>query len=297
MRNEYQELLKPEIINSIKGLELISRVVVDSYLAGLNKSRRVGAGQEFSQYRSYEPGDDLRLLDWKMLARSSRYYIKQSEIETNISVKFILDTSRSMLHTEEKVTKMDYARVLIASIGYLAQHQGDALGLFAVSDERIHTLYPRVDKRHFNRFLHQLVQVEGHGRWPEVSQVAHLHDRRHKELIIFVTDMYEYGSELSEFLRKQKTSRNEILVIRLMGRNELELNYSGVVSVEDLETGERIKVDIGDAKSTYIGSITSFNQELRQKMLEMGIGYHLFILDEPLEEILTTFLKRRKLLL
>ena len=118
-------------------MALISRVIVDGYLNGLNHSRRVGAGMEFSQFRGYEPGDDLRLLDWKMLARSGRYYIKQSEIETNISIKFILDTSNSMLHKENDLSKMEFAKVLIASLAYLSQNQGDAIGLFALNDKKL----------------------------------------------------------------------------------------------------------------------------------------------------------------
>ncbi|NND77585.1 MAG: DUF58 domain-containing protein, partial [Flavobacteriales bacterium] len=123
MKQDYRELFKPEIIKTVSGLALISRVIVEGFLSGLNHSRRVGPGMEFSQFRSYQSGDDLRLLDWKMLARSGRYYIKQSEIETNISVKFILDASKSMLHEEDGLSKMDYIRVLVASLGYLAHIQ------------------------------------------------------------------------------------------------------------------------------------------------------------------------------
>lgn len=152
MKQDYKQLLKPEIINTVSGLALIARVTVDGYLSGLNHSRRVGPGMEFSQYRGYEPGDDLRLLDWKMLARSGRYYIKQSEVETNIAVKFILDSSKSMLHEENGLTKMDYVRVLVASLAYLSQNQGDAVGLFVLNDRHLHSLYPRVQKSSLTDF-------------------------------------------------------------------------------------------------------------------------------------------------
>ena len=96
MNAQLRELLKPEVLNTVSGLELVARIVVEGFMSGSNKSQSMGAGQEFSQYRSYEPGDDLRQLDWKMFARSGRYFIKQAEIETNITVKFMLDASRSM---------------------------------------------------------------------------------------------------------------------------------------------------------------------------------------------------------
>ena len=148
MKQDYHDLLKPELVKTISGLALIARVIVDGYLSGVNHSRRVGPGMEFSQFRSYQPGDDLRLLDWKMLARSGRYYIKQSEIETNIAVKFIIDSSNSMLHEEDGLSKMDYVRVLVASLAYLSQNQGDAVGLFALNDHKLYSIYPKVQKQH-----------------------------------------------------------------------------------------------------------------------------------------------------
>src|SRR5688572_32967777 len=95
-----KELLKPEILNTMNGLKLVARIIVEGYMSGSNKSQSIGIGQEFSQYRNYEPGDDLRQLDWKMYARSERYFIKQAEIETNITVKFMIDASRSMSYEE-----------------------------------------------------------------------------------------------------------------------------------------------------------------------------------------------------
>ena len=93
MNAPIKELLKPEILSSVSGMELIARIVVEGFMSGSNKSQSIGSGQEFSQYRNYEPGDDIRQLDWKMYARSERYYIKQAEIETNITVKFMIDAS------------------------------------------------------------------------------------------------------------------------------------------------------------------------------------------------------------
>jgi uncharacterized protein (DUF58 family) len=197
VKQDYRQLLKPDVIGSVSGLALIARVVVDGYLSGLNHSRRLGPGMEFSQYRGYEPGDDMRLLDWKMLARSGRYYIKQSELETNIAVKFILDSSRSMLHEENSLSKMDYVRVLVASLAYLAQNQGDAVGLFALNDRNLHAIYPRVQKQHFNRLLQELIDIKNEGKWPaDPKATEKLHDRSHKELIFFITDMYENTQNL-----------------------------------------------------------------------------------------------------
>lgn len=294
MKQDYQQLLKPEIINTVSGLALIARVTVDGYLSGLNHSRRVGPGMEFSQFRGYEPGDDLRLLDWKMLARSGRYYIKQSEVETNIAVKFILDSSKSMLHEENGLSKMDYVRVLVASLAYLSQNQGDAVGLFALNDRHLHSLYPRVQIKHFNRLLLELIKIKNEGKWPENPMAAEkLHDRSHKELIFFITDMYENTSELTDFINRLKTARNEVVVLHIMGKNELEFEYAGTVTFEDLETGAKMKVDAKQAKSAYLKSIEEMIKNTKDALLAKGVSYHLFRLDEHLGEALQLFLKKR----
>ncbi|MFN4763018.1 DUF58 domain-containing protein [Gillisia sp. Q332] len=294
MKQDYQQLLKPEIINTVSGLALIARVTVDGYLSGLNRSRRVGPGMEFSQFRGYEPGDDLRLLDWKMLARSGRYYIKQSEVETNIAVKFILDSSKSMLHEENGLAKMNYVRVLVASLAYLSQNQGDAVGLFALNDRHLHSLYPRVQKKHFNRLLLELINIKNEGTWPENPMAAEkLHDRSHKELIFFITDMYENTSELTDFINRLKTTRNEVVVLHIMGKNELEFDYAGTLTFEDLETGAKMKVDAKEAKSAYLKSMEEMIKNTKDTLLAKGVSYQLFRLDQHLGEALQLFLKKR----
>ncbi len=298
MRQDYHDLLKPELVKSVSGLALISRVIVDGFLSGLNHSRRVGPGMEFSQYRSYQSGDDLRLLDWKMLARSGRYYIKQSEIETNISVKFILDSSKSMLHEEDGLTKMDFVRVLVASLAYLAQSQGDAIGLFALNDHKLHSIYPKVQKQHFNRLLLELTNIENEGKWPTNPMDSRkLHDRTHKELIFFITDMYEDNQELSQFIKRLKTLRNEVVVLHIMGGHEMDFEYKGNVTFEDLETGTKLKVNAIEAKKQYLKSLNDMILKTKDLLLANDISYHLFRLDDHMGEALQLFLKKRSNLL
>lgn len=294
MKSDYQALLKPDIIKSVAGLALIARVIVDGYMSGLNHSRRVGPGMEFSQFRSYEPGDDLRLLDWKMLARSGRYYIKQSEIETNIAIKFILDSSKSMLHTEQELSKMDYVRVLVASLAYLCQNQGDAVGLFALNDHQLHRLQPKIQKQHFNRLLLELLSINNEGAWPKNTDDSRkLHDRTHKELIFFITDLYEEQNELTAFIKQLKTLRNEVVVLHVMGKDELEFNYNGNLIFEDLETGAKVKVNATDAKKEYIKSLNRMMKKTKDMLLANGISYHLMNVDENIGETIGFFLKKR----
>lgn len=293
MKDDYRELLKPEVINSVSGLSLISRVIVDGYLSGLNRSRRVGAGLEFSQYRGYEPGDDLRLLDWKMLARSGRYYIKQSEIDTHITVKFIVDASRSMLHQEGEISKMEYANVLVASLAHLAHTQGDAVGLLTVNDQKLEALQPAIGKQHFNRFLYQLLKFNNEGKWPAAIASEKLHNRSHKELMFFITDFYENDQEITTMIKQLKTSRNEVMVLHLLGKSELDFDYKGQVVFEDLETGSKIKVNTKEARVGYLRAFGQAMNTAKEELLAMGIGYELFTLDSPIGEALQLFLKKR----
>ena len=293
MKDDYRQLLKPDVINSVAGLTLISRVIVDGYLSGLNRSRSLGAGLEFSQYRGYEPGDDLRLLDWKMLARSGRYYVKQSEIDTHISVKFIIDTSASMLHKESDISKRDYANVLIASLAHLAHSQGDATGLIALNDTTLEALQPALGKQHFNRFLYQLLQLRNEGSWPQDIASEKLHNRSHKELIFFITDFYENQDEITDMVKQLKTSRNEVAVLHLMGRNEYEFDYKGQVIFEDLESGTKVKVNTKEARDVYLEGLQQSITHAKKELLASGIGYELFMLDQHIGEALQLFLKKR----
>lgn len=293
MNQDYRTLIKPEVINSVSGLSLISRVIVDGYLSGLNRSRRVGSGLEFSQYRGYEPGDDLRLLDWKMLARSGRYYIKQSEIDTHITVKFIIDASASMLHTEDSLSKMDFTKILVASLAHLAQSQGDAVSLITLNNQALETLQPSVSKQHFNRLLYRLIHLENQGKWPKEIASEKLHNRSHKELIFCITDLYEKEAEITNVIKQLKTSRNEVAVIHLLGAQERAFNYEDQVIFQDLETGEKIKVNAKEAKTQYLASFQNTMSGIKEDLLSNGISYEQFNLEDNIGEALQLFLKKR----
>ena len=294
MNPQIRQLLTPEILSTVNGLELVARVIVEGYMSGGNPSQSVGAGQEFSQYRSYEPGDDLRQLDWKMFARSERYYIKQSEIETNITVKFMLDASRSMEHAEGGVSKIQMAKVLIAALAFLARKQSDTFGLFSVNDLDITAVQPRFDQQQYIRFLNELIKIKAESTWKIGNGLEHIYSHQGKEMILFFTDMYDNEGNLHDFIRKLKTPRNEVIVFHLIGREELELNYSTQLTFEDLETGERLKVDSPAQQSIYRKKMSDWTDATRDWMLQKQVIYQPTYLDDPAPEVLRTFLKARK---
>tara|TARA_R110000868_G_scaffold774_1_gene5625 strand:+ start:6224 stop:7120 length:897 start_codon:yes stop_codon:yes gene_type:complete len=295
MKQDYHQLLKPEIVNTVSGLSLISRIVVDGFLSGLNKSKSVGPGMEFSQYRGYDPGDDLRLMDWKMLARSGRYYIKQSEIESQVTVKFIVDASASMLHSDNGLSKIEFAKVLVASLAYMAQNQGDSIGLYAVNEKSIVAIYPKADKKHYNRLLLELLNITTDGKWPKSSVATkNIASKSGKEMLFFLTDMYEDENEISKFIKELKSSRNEVVVLQIMGSKEMDFDYKSNITFEDLESGLRIKVNAEKAKDQYLKAIDNMIIDTKNQLLAKGISYHLFRMDSHLGEALQLFLKQRK---
>jgi uncharacterized protein (DUF58 family) len=289
-----KELMKPSLLNSISGLELIARVIVEGFMSGSNKSQSVGAGQEFSQYRSYQPGDDLRQLDWKMFARTERYYIKEAEIETNITIKFMLDASRSMEYTEGDVSKLQYAKVMMAALACLARKQGDTFGLYSVNDHSIKSVLPRFEQQQFIRFLTELVKVTGEGGWDKSKNIEQLYDHYGKEMIVFITDMYDNGEDLQKFISRLKTKRNEVIVFHLMGIHETAFDFDGSFTFEDLETGVKTKADSKAQQIDYHTRVNTWLTETRSWMLEKQINYQVVSMSLAIEDVLRKFLTQRK---
>lgn len=291
------DLLKPEVLHTVTGLELVARIIVEGYMTGSNRSQSIGAGQEFSQYRSYEPGDDLRQLDWKMYARSGRYYIKQGEIETNITVKFMFDATRSMSYAERGISKLHYGKVMAAALAYLAHRQSDTFALYTISARGIEAVQPRFEQQQYMRLLHALVQLEGSGSWTDAGDLEAIFDHHGKELIIFFSDLYDDAGDVRKFVSRLKTPRNEVIVFHLMGADELALSYGGSFTFEDLESGRRVKADAALQQKEYQERINDWLLDTRRWMLEKQINYYLVRMDALFEQVLRDFLKVRKSLL
>ncbi len=299
MQKEIQDLLKPEILNSIKGLELLAKMVIGAFASGFNQSIYSGQGFEFRQYRSYQPGDDLRLLDWKMFARSDRYYVKEAEAETNVIVRFVLDASASMQHKENNgIQKIEFMRLMAASLAYLAIQQGDAIGLDAFNENKIYKITPKTDRLHFQRFLYELLQINTEGRFASPSQEHLLNNQSgYKELYIFITDMYEEDNEISRIIKQTVSAKNEVLVFHLMAENELKLNYETAFTFEDLESKNHIQSNPIAVRKEYMQFVEIKLAEIKRNILDMGVNYDLCSMNEPMDTLLRSFLLRRKRLI
>ncbi|KQR70109.1 DUF58 domain-containing protein [Pedobacter sp. Leaf176] len=288
------KLLDPKVLMAIKELNLSAKMTIDGFMNGINKSTIKGAGLEFSQYRSYQPGDDLRSLDWKMFARSDRYYIRESEVETNIAVRILIDASASMNHSDGDFTKIDYAKYLGASLAYLANLQGDAIGLYVFRNSGIFSMTPKQDFQHLARLFYQLESINPDGNFTQPIHYKELFAGSQKrELLVFATDLYQKEDEIIHLLDTLNTLRHEIVVFHVFARNELDLDFKGYSTFEDLETGETIQIDQTKARRVYKSKLANYLEETRVKMLDRRIFYRTICTDEPLDQALRDFLKQR----
>jgi uncharacterized protein (DUF58 family) len=287
-------LLDPKVLMAIKDLSLAAKTTVEGFMTGIHKSNVKGAGMEFSQYRSYQPGDDLRSLDWKMFARSDRYYIRESEIETSISVRFLLDASASMNHKDGDYTKLQFAKYLTASLAYLTHSQGDALGLYLFQAENLFALPARRDHQHLTRLIHELENIQAGGKFTEAINYRSIFlGSQKRELLVFITDFYQQNDEIIKMLDLIASLKHEIIVLQVMAGNEIELDYKGYTTLKDLETGHTIKIDPKQARDSYKQKLEEYLSSLKNQLLDKNIFYRLLKMNDPIDVTLRDFLNQR----
>ncbi len=286
--------IHPATLAAIGDLSLVARTVVDGFMYGAHPSRMPGAGLEFSQYRSYQAGDDLRRVDWKLYGRSDRYFVRESEIETSLTLRLVLDASASMAQLEG-VSKLDYARFVAAALALLAIRQGDAVGLYALNDGALQAIRPGRGQAHLHRVMHQLESMEPDGAWPAWDRVERaLAVGGGRGITVILTDLHERGDEIREAATKLAAMRHELIVMHILGRAELELDYGGAVELEELETGRVLEVEPGRERAAYVEALARDHAALRVQLQERGIEYERFLLDQPLDAALRVFLAARR---
>lgn len=287
-------LLDPGILMAIKELSLAAKTTIEGFMNGINRSMVKGPGMEFSQYRSYQPGDDLRSLDWKMFARSDRYYIRESEVETTIGLRLIVDASASMNHEDGPFKKIEYARYLGASLAYLANLQGDATGLDVLMEDRTISLPVTHEFQQLARIIYQLEQLAPGGKFTAASARQSFSRSARRELVIVITDFYQQDQEIFDLLENLNIARHEVILFHLMARNELEMSFGDYTAFEDLESGQVVEIDQAALRSTYLGRLNAYLEKVKTTAWDRKMHYRLLCTDEPLEEALTLFLKERK---
>ncbi|SNC77272.1 Protein of unknown function DUF58 [Hymenobacter gelipurpurascens] len=287
-------MLTPEHLHALHNLPLAARQAAEGLLHGHHLSRRKGAGMEFSQYRPYQPGDDLRRLDWRLAARSDRYYIRESEVETSLTVHLVLDATASMNHRDDNgLSKLDYSRLLCAALAYVATQQGDAVALTILHPSGLQHLPPRADARQLSRLYHALENVQAAGKFPDTTTLAPLTARRQPALLICVSDLYEEDEEIGRLLTRLRAAGGEVLILHLLARNEVEFTYRGAVTFEDLETGHTLQLDADQQRQAWQQQMQDWLRTTASQARRQGFDYYQMNTAAPLDQAMREFLRLR----
>lgn len=285
--------LDPATLAALDDLELIARTVVEGYLSGLHLLPQAGFGIEFAQYRSYGPGDDLRRVDWRAFARSDRFYVRQAEVERDVTVRFLLDATGSMAQRDGALSKLGYARMLVAGLAYLAYRQGDRLALHMVTGDGCVDLLPR-GRRPLLELLHRLEGIEANGGWPAFAELeGHLVTGRTRELLVIVSDLHDRRGAIETAIRHLRALGHEVLVLQVATRNELELDFAGDVVFRDLETGDEVAGNADRLRQRWREGLEAEYRAWRDRFLEMRVAHQRLVTDQPLELALREFLLHR----
>jgi len=271
-------------------LQFTARQVVEGVITGLHKSPHRGFSVEFSEHREYVPGDELRHLDWQAYARSDRYYVKLYEQETNLRATIVLDTSASM----QFGAKMDYGRHLAACLAYLLAHQQDLVGFVALDSEIRLQIPPGSSPAHLDllfRHLDALQPGQGTALAWGLHQLAERLPRR--SLLILISDLWTDPAEFTKALQHLRYRRHQALVLHLLDEAELNLPYDRQVTLQDLETNEKLQVDPRDIREAYKEQVQAYLSTVRRCCADTDIEYHPLYVHEPYDKALVKLITRR----
>jgi len=284
-------------LSRLGNLELVARRVVEGFLIGLHRSPFRGFSVEFAENRPYVPGDDVRFLDWKMYARSDRFYIKQFDAETNLRAYLVLDVSRSMAWCSDPASltsKLQYGRLLAASLAALMLRQGDAVGLLAFDEEVREHVRPRGRRAHLGLLLRGLAALGADGRTDAGNAIRDVAVRMNRRgLVLLLSDLLVEPAGTRRALRYLRHRGHDVLVLHIMDPAERELPASGDAIYFDPESGEELLASSSALRGEFRASVDRAIHEWRIECLKMGAAYHLLTTDQPLRLALQRLLETR----
>lgn len=288
------QLLDPAAISRAESLGLSARFIVEGYMAGEHKSPYRGFAIEFAQHREYTHGDDPRHLDWKVLGRTDRYYIKQYEQETNFVAHLLLDGSESMNYGSGRLTKFQYGKVMAACLAYLILHQRDAaaLGLF---DTAVRDYAPRSDNlATLHNLMARLAAFQPRGQ-TSIATVLHEMARqiRRRGLVIVISDFFDDEARVLEGIQHLRFGGNEVVVFQVMDPWELEFPFTGQVEFEGLEQIPRVLTRPAEIRKSYLREVEAFQRRLRDGCERNNCHYTLVNTAHPWHEVLSAYLAFR----
>jgi uncharacterized protein (DUF58 family) len=278
------DLFDPASLASLGHVEIIARWVVDGFLTGLHRSPRKGFSVEFAEYRAYQPGDDLRYIDWKIAARSNKWVVKQFEEETNLRATIILDVSRSMAWSSDptRLTKSAYAEQLVAALSLLLIRQRDAVGFIRYDDTLRTVIPPKARTAQWRRILHAL-EEDGAGLASNASaallQAARL--IRRPGMVVLISDLLVDTAGVAEAIRLLRAVGHDVTVLHIMDPAERDLTLGGEAVFADPESGLEVSATVADVRSAYRETVEEAIGEWRESLQSTGAGYEVFTTDVP----------------
>jgi uncharacterized protein (DUF58 family) len=284
----------PQTLLRIKNLQLRARVIVEGFYAGIHRSPYHGFSVEFSEYRQYTPGDDLRYLDWRLLARSDRYYVKRFEEETNLLCYILADTSRSMGYCSGEYPKHEYARTLAATLAYFLHLQRDQVGLITF-DEKISDFVPPRHRPGHMRRLMAVLQADPRGQStdlaPPLEQIAQT--VRKRGLVILISDLLTAPEVFREKLGYLRSRGHDLLVFRVLDPAEVNFSFTDARMLIDVESGRRVYVDPEHARAQYLERFRAHARQLAGTCRDLEADFVECTTDRPLELALFDLLRTR----
>jgi uncharacterized protein (DUF58 family) len=280
---------------ALRELEILARTTVEGLRQGLHRSPFHGYSAEFSQYRHYRPGDDLKYVDWKAFARTDRLYSRQFRETTNMGALFVIDASRSM-HFGRARTKFALASAAVAALGTLVIDQGDGAGLLAVPDSDGRTEYVpvRSGRHHLRVFLAALARIAPNGTSPIADTLRRAGGlMRRRGLVVVLSDFYEETAALTEIKRVARMG-HDVIVMQTLAAEEMTLPAGGAADFEDLETGGRVVAEPSALRAEYEAAVRRFVESVQRAVETEGLDYVRLMADQPLEPPLRRLLVQRK---
>lgn len=282
-----------EIIK-LNDLRLAARLISQQLRQGIHSGIRVGVGSEFEQYRHYQPGDDLKRIDWKYFSRSGKYMIKESTTESNLQIRLMLDLSGSMNYVENGFSRLDYAKNLIASLAYLGFLQGDALSYFTLSEGKIEQKVAPTPKS-FQRILLFLEQAKAGDSWPLQPISDSFLQGKERELVVWVSDFLQKESEWENLIKAFNHPRKELMLIQILGEQELDFNLEGNFVFRDLESGQEVVQDARAMQTQFRERFQAYLDHLDQTFQAPNVQLIRVSMKEPLAGVIRQILNRKKL--
>jgi len=324
LETDYKKFLQPRVISKLANIELKAKFVVEGFIAGLHKSPYHGFSVEFAEHRQYMPGDDLKYLDWKVLGRTDRYYIKQFEEETNLKSYIIVDSSRSMQfrssdsglgstspfeklfrkkeqvksETKSSISKLEYSTYIAASLAVLMNFQKDAAGL-VVYDEAVKTFIPpKATSQNLKLILNQLASIQPSGKTNTASALNLVAERiKRRGLVIIFSDLFDDQTAVINALKHFRYKRNEVIMFQVLDPAEMNFAIDSPTIFKDMETSKEMLSQPISVMNSYKDAVKEFIDNYRTACLSNNIDYVLLSTDTPFDQALLGYLNKRKRIL